>query len=835
MRIPFAWFSYDEGVWPSFVIFSSGSINMPRLDPIHPLQPSPCFAATLWSCGAIVLLLGHGSRTGVAADSRGEFFEKRIRPVLVESCYECHGPDTDVGEANLRLDSLAGMIRGGRSGPAIVRGDPDRSLLIHALNHDPTVTAMPPDDRLDRTTIAAFRHWIESGAAWPSEEIRDTPLPSVTQGAEDRTPARSTFWAFLPPRQPAIPEVGDRSWIRSPIDAFVLSRLESHGLAPAPPADRRTLIRRATYDLLGLPPTPSEVAAFLEDQTTGAFGRVIDRLLASPRYGERWGRHWLDVARYSDSNGMDDNIAYADAWRYRDYVISAFNGDKPFDRFVAEQLAGDLISSWQDPNRQESVIATTFLMLGAKMPSADDPIKQQLDIVDEQLDATSRAFMALTITCARCHDHKFDPLSMRDYYGLAGIFRSTRSMLGYRVDSKFNLTALQGKSENKQLSVLETELDRHDDALVNGNKLDMSQDQRTAHTTGKQRALEQMAAMPTAMAVEEGVVADMSLLLRGNHLTPSKLVPRAVPAVIGRGAGLFFGETESGRHQLVRWLIDPGHPLTSRVIVNRVWHWHYGRGIVPSVDNFGRLGARPDNQPLLDWLAVQFVNSGWSIKQLHRLLMDSNSYRMRVLDTGLGADRDPENRLLWQMNRRRLEAEEIRDSLLAVAGELDLSMGGSLLPIRNHKIMSTAEIQQCNAAHDEPRRTVYLPVIRSGLHDFLQTFDFPDPSAPTGIRNTTTVAPQALYMLNSPLVSRSARRLAEWLLEGARSTEARIERAYELLLSRTPTVGELERWRVFLDGGSTSTRQAAGSGDSLSQWESICRVLLSSNEFLYIE
>ena len=786
------------------------------------------------------IVVSHLAACCLECRADAELFEQQVKPLLIRSCYECHGPDTGNGEGGLRLDSLAGMLRGGQLGPAIVPGEPDRSLLIHSVTHDPTVESMPPDTRLQSTEIGLLRSWIQQGAHWPGTER--PALSTVRSSVDDfeLTDEDRTFWAFAAPRRPPVPRVRNKAWPRNAIDAFLLAAQEATGVRPGAPAGKRALIRRATLDLHGLPPTADEVGDFLEDAVPDAFDRVIDRLLASPRYGERWGRHWLDVARYSDSNGMDDNIAYADAWRYRDYVIAAFNDDKPYDRFVAEQLAGDLLTGWSDPGRAESVIATTFLMLGPKMPSADDPIKQQLDVVDEQLDTVGRAFMGLTMGCARCHDHKFDPLSTRDYYALAGIFRSTRSMLGYRVDSKFNLTALAGRQQNELLARYESQLDLHDDALVNGNKINMSAAQRAEHTQTKEDALRQMAAMQTAMAVEEGRIEDMAILLRGNHLTPTDIVPRDVPQIFRDGPSQ-IGPAESGRRELARWLTSPAHPLTARVMVNRIWQWHFGQGIVRSVDNFGRLGERPDNQPLLDWLASRFIASGWSVKEMHRLLMTSSSYRLGVDVNDRAAAVDPENRLLWRMNQRRLEAEVIRDSLLAVGGLLDLSMGGGLLPIPNHKIMSGGEIQQCNDVHTQPRRTVYLPVIRSGLHEFLKTFDFPDPAVLTGRRSTTTVAPQALFMMNSELVTRVARRLSERIAPGHVSQRrVRIALAYEIILSRPPTSSDVQEWIGFFDGyrlvdtgAEVKSSEATESDDTSAAWQSLCRVLLSSNEFVY--
>ena len=570
------------------------------------------------------------------------FFETKIRPVLAENCFGCHGPDSGKGKAGLRIDSLESLRRGGKSGPAIVPGDPDASLLILAVRHDSSLAAMPPKSKLQPGEIATLAAWVKMGAPWPTAataRVAPKMKPAASDGKWDES--TRAFWAFQPLKTPPLPDVGDRSWPRTPIDRFILSKLEEVRLKPAIPADKRTLIRRATLDLLGLPPTPEEIDAFVRDESPDAFARVVDRLLASPRYGERWGRHWLDVARYADSNGMDDNLAYPEAWRYRDYVIAAFNADKPFDRFLEEQLAGDLLAEVEPARRDELIVATGFLALGPKMLAEDDPVKQQMDIVDEQLDTTSRVFLGLTMGCARCHDHKFDPLLLTDYYALAGIFKSTRTMLTYRVDSKWNATGLGAEQSALRLEDLEQIIDRHDNALVNGNTNKMSVEERTARAKLLEDAKAEYAKIPKAMAVTEGVVGDLPVFLRGNHLTKGPLAPRRFPTILAGFDQPPLTPTASGRLELARWLAAPEHPLTARVLVNRVWRWHFGQGLVRSVDNFGKLGQLPTHPQLLDWLATQFVRDGWSVKALHRRIMASQSYQMSTAWDEHAAQVDP--------------------------------------------------------------------------------------------------------------------------------------------------------------------------------------------------
>ena len=766
-----------------------------------------------------------------------EFFEKQVRPILANRCYPCHGPDAGQGQAGLRLDSLAGMLRGGRSGPAMVPGDPRKSLFILAVNHD-TFVQMPPKTKLPQAEIQNLSEWVRTGAPWPNAEVPAVQPSAASSDHADFTEAEKSFWAFQPVVEPTVPAVENPGWAKTPIDRFVLAQLEAKGIRPAQASDKRTLIRRATIDLHGLPPTREEVAAFLADDSSGAFARVVERLLASPRYGERWGRHWLDVARYADSNGMDDNLTYADAWRYRDYVIAAFNDDKPYDQFVREQLSGDLLTTWSDESRAESLIATGFLMIGPKMLAEDDPVKQQMDIADEQLDTSARAFMGLTMGCARCHDHKYDPLRIADYYSLAGIFKSTGTMISYRVDSKWNATALKSSELNERLSELEREIDAHDDVLVNGNMEKMSPEERERHEQSLGAAKREYASIPKAMAVTEGKVEDLPIFLRGNHLTPGELAPRGFPRIFAGDRQRLISDEQSGRRELAEWLTGPDHPLTARVMVNRIWKWHFGQGIVRSPDNFGRLGERPDNQSLLDWLAIRFIENGWSVKAMHRLIMHSNTYRMSTASNHHALEVDPENRLLWRRDRLRMEVEVIRDSLLAVSGQLDLTMGGTLIPHMNFVNLSGKGKARDPALYDSRRRSVYLPVLRSALYEVFQSFDFPAPAVTNGQRSRTTVASQALFMMNSKLMLEASNRLAEQLLAApAWDDKQRIARAYELVLLRPASTQETQEWLEFLTQYEQE-RHSEGSEAGLHRrqaWQGLCRVLLSSNEFVYVD
>jgi mono/diheme cytochrome c family protein len=775
----------------------------------------------------------HGNDSPSADGVR--FFENKVRPILAEHCHRCHGPDSGKGKGGLRVDSADAILRGGESGPAIVPGEADQSLLILAVRHDGTVS-MPPKSKLAQPEIDALAAWVKMGAPWPDYAGGQRPAASTggTRRWDDKARA---FWAFQPPSVKPPPSVRASSWLRSPIDAFVVARLEAAGLSPATAADKRTLLRRATLDLWGIPPTPEEIDAFLRDNSDQAFERVVDRLLASLLYGERWGRHWLDVARYADSNGMDDNLAYSDAWRYRDYVIGAFNADKPFDRFVIEQIAGDLLTATSPERVHEQVVATGFLAIGPKMLAEDDAVKQQMDIVDEQLDTTCRVFLALTMGCARCHDHKFDPLDMGDYYGMAGIFRSTRTMIRFRVDSKWNTRALGGPRDELRLEDLQQIIDRHDNALVNGNTTRMPAQERDAHAGLLAEALKEYAAIPKAMAIGEGQVGDLEIFLRGNHLTRGPVAPRRFPTVLAGSDQAPLAKSTSGRLELARWVTDPRHPLTARVIANRAWRWHFGQGLVRSVDNFGNLGEPPSHPDLLDWLATSLVADGWSLKKLHKRIMLSSTYQMSTSWNEHAAGVDPENRLLWRMPRRRMEAEVLRDSLLATSGQLDRTMGGRPIATAPFENLTATGTAQKPDLYESTRRSVYLPLLRSAVYDLFQAYDFPDPAVPNGDRATTTVAGQALFMMNGQLVEKACDRLAE-VIDGehGRSDQERFADLCRRIFGRPPEPEECSAWTRFIEDYQAAASLAGDSPHRRRRlaWKGLCRALLSSNEYVYV-
>jgi len=1218
------------------------------------------------------------------------FFETRIRPLLVERCYECHSGDPDEVENKFQIDSRAGILRGGIHGPAAIAGMPEKSLMIFSINHAVQID-MPPKFKLPQREIDDLTAWVRMGLPWTDSEATAT-VPSAGENHSGTiTEEDRQFWAFLPPEQPSLPRVRQQDWISNAVDTFVLARLETARMLPSGKASRQVLVRRATFDLTGLPPTPAEINRFLEDTSPDAYARLIDRLLTSPAYGERWARHWLDVARYADSNGLDENLAHANAFRYRDYVVDSFNRDKTYDQFVAEQLAGDLLPETETTSSlSERITATGFLSIGAKMLAEDDPLKMQMDIIDEQVDTLGRAFIGLTLGCARCHDHKFDPIPTADYYSLAGIFKSTTTMDNFNVVAKWHerpvaspeltrrteriqaelaglrdkiaqdrsaagnqaldrargqvgtyllaaqqleqmdqllpasrtlsndpenlkrldhqeieaesfqrgnvatltegigagIGVLAGKEdtagfveydvevpatglyqlevryaatepspcrlvidgdtlraavaggvtehpagtihqfwENVAVSVLEagkhiiriessgkfphldklrlielagslgatgkdaatedlaaaavqlvdavtveaetfqrgnvsrlpdgygagigvvagpggtntleyditaprtatyhlvvryaaaqsrptrlsigdqvihpaglagttgswypdtqkweyqgsfhladrsftltlqregpiSHLDRilllpgftqgPDDispdpellgrwrgALNKAEGQDKSvlftwrraaagafplqlteqssaaeklllasgpvhslpeladryqqvfqlaqrqwealqQEEESATTltdpalesyrqllygdggplggvdlatlalddtsAAAIKELEQTATqlessipdLPAVMAVAEGTPEDLRIHLRGNHITLGEKVPRQFPQVLSPVSQVPVDDTQSGRLQLARWLTSGEHPLTARVIANRIWQWHFGQALVRSPDNFGRLGQRPTHPALLDYLATRLQQDDWSLKSLHRLIMLSSTYQMSSAWNEDYAESDPENKLLWRMNRRRLEAEEIRDSLLAVGDNLDRSMGGSLLPVKNRAyVTSTTNIDI--RVYDSRRRSLYLPVVRSALYSVFQVFDFAEPSVPNGQRQVTNIASQALFIMNSTIVMEQSQALASQVLsmEGADNPE-RIEWLYRKVLGRPAGSEELAACLAHLEKYAAALEENGITGDEQKghNWQSLCRALLASNEFIYLD
>ena len=929
----------------------------------------------------LFLLLGFAfSVSSVPAQDvdAAEFFEKRIRPVLANKCQACHNSGLKTG--GLDLSSAEGFASGGQSGPVVSTEAPAESRILQVIRYQDRIK-MPPAGMLPEDEIASLAAWVDTGAHWPG--VPDTDAPSVAaQGGDRFTAEERNFWAFQKVQDPAPPAVKDVDWVRSPLDRFVLARLEAANLRPAAPASRLTLLRRASYDLIGLPPSEKLIADFLGDDSPRAFEKVVDQLLASPRYGERWGRHWLDVARYADSTGNDEDHRYPYAWRYRDYVVEAFNQDRPYDEFIMEQLAGDLLHPGESiEKRRRGIVATGFLALGPKALAQQDKQRMLYDVWDEQLDVVSKGFLGLTVTCARCHDHKFDPIPTKDYYSLLGMFASTRSFTAMgRTVSKLLFTPLVPETEyqaykdhkesigNKKFEiedVVDQELQAYvsklsprlaDYMLVAGNaggeeqaealaaehdleapilrkwidyvrprevrrphmdewrqasdsnrsqtaaayqkrfqerleewnetlrkwrervrrmlkEMNMPPPPRPKFEPGQDRFFHEVYFAGTgpffleekaqdgvfsqesnrrlalyrqelkqlegtlppepamACAVEEGDPVRQRVFVRGDYNNLGEEAPKRFPLILA-GAEQEPISAGSGRMELARWLTEPDHPLTARVMVNRIWQGHFGQGLVRTPNNFGKLGTPPTHPQLLDYLARRFIREEWSIKKMHRLIMNSATYRMGSRMTPAKRLRDPQNQLLSRFERRRLEVEEIRDGLLSLDGSLDLTMGGTLqtgfgtdTENSNDRLSLKPE-----TVH---RRMVYLPLRRANLPTLLNLFDFGDATTSMGKRSHTNVAPQALFMMNSEFVADRARNLATRLEKEETDSAKRIDRAYIITLNRMPEAEERQAALAYLGDFTGKFGRPEGSG--LDALGSFCRILMGSNDFMYVD
>ncbi|MBM4071437.1 MAG: DUF1553 domain-containing protein [Planctomycetes bacterium] len=768
---------------------------------------------------------------GNAADSPGDdtFFELKIRPVLAGTCFKCHGGTKT--SAGLRVDSRAALLKGGDSGAAVVTQQPDMSLLIAALRHQGDIK-MPPGTKLPDQVIADFERWIKAGAAWP-----------VTAAAKDPF-AGERHWAFQPLKKRLPPgDVGD--WSSHPIDRFIASKWREHGLKPVRPANKRTLMRRVYFDLIGLPPTPQETAQFLNDKSQDAYENLIDRLLASPRYGERWGRHWMDVARYADTAGDNADYPIPEIHRYRDYIIDAFNNDKPFNHFIHEQIAGDILAGQGPPEKHaERVIATGFLALSRRYATA--PYELWHLTLEDTIDTVGQAFLGLTMRCARCHDHKFDPVTTADYYGLYGMFASTRfpyagseefaSMKKPRQDfvslMPGSSVQLAFKKHQDRLAKLQAEIDRLQKA-----KPGAARDRDLSRLRGELFEKNRAGLPPEvagAYAVSEGRAADAHVQLKGEPRQRGPLVPRQPPKFLLGDRPFAIPPGHSGRLELAHWLTD--NPLTPRVLVNRLWQHHFGKGIVATPNNFGLRGEPPSHPELLDYLAATFVERGWSIKSMHRFILRSKTYQLSCDEDTDNAVKDGGNRWLWRFERRRLDAEAIRDSLLAVSGTLDLNRPGAH-PFPPIASWGWTQHNPFKDVYPSSHRSVYLMTQRLQRHPFLALFDGPDTNTTTEKRDSSTVPLQALFWMNSPLVKEQAHAFVRRLLAGAPDDASRIRLAHKLAYARPPRPEEIERGLSYLGRYADELRRKGATGlqIDIEAWASYARVLLAANEFIYVD
>ena len=723
-----------------------------------------------------------------------QFFETKIRPVLVDRCYKCHSRDADSIKGGLMLDTQESFLHGGNGGAVIVPGKPDDSVLIQAIRYTDTELQMPPKgDKLTDQQVADFTEWVRRGAPDPRSLAAKGSAPSYGGVGRDH-------WSFLPVKKSAVPAVKNAAWCQTPVDNFILEKLEAGDMTPNPPADKRTLIRRATFDLIGIPPTEQEIQAFLADSSPGAFATVVDRLLASPHYGERWGRYWLDVARYADTMGdppkkgaMRADPRYTNAWTYRDYVINAFNQDKPFNQFILEQLAADrLIEEAAKKSKTpvakmegSSRAALGFLTLGNRFEGRIE------DIVNDRIDVTSKAFLGLTVSCARCHDHKFDPIPQKDYYSLYGIFaNSYESAMAW--DQPFvrpvpktpELTDYLAKTE-----ALKQKEAGAQEALVTYNRSGgRDPEKRRELLRNQQEVLREIgdleATHPGAPARANAIFDsqlphDFPLLVRGEATNKGDNVPRRFLEILSPDPKKRPEyRSGSGRLELAQAIASPANPMTARVLVNRLWQQHFGTGFVLTPDDLGNMSSPPSHPELLDYLASRFMEEGWSVKKMQRLILLSSVYQESAGDNARYVDADPDNKLHWRYNLRRLDFEQVHDSLLALAGTLDPTMGGR--PVR------------IESADFATRRAVYAYIDRANPAEILTQFDFPNPSVPSGRRYETIVPQQSLFMMNGTLVIETARKLTQRpeFLEFA-TDEERVTSLYLAVFQRPPSRQEI--------------------------------------------
>jgi mono/diheme cytochrome c family protein len=813
-----------------------------------------------------MVLLAAVARAGAAAPpadaGSARFFEASVRPILQTHCLQCHGGAKARG--GLSLTSREALLRGGTRGPAVSPGKPGDSLLLQAVNHRDL--KMPPRGKLSQEQIDTLERWLGMGAPWPTASTAVARRGSPPVDAQARQ-----FWSFRPVVRPGVPSVKRAEWARTPIDAFLLARLEAAGLQPAPPATRESLLRRVYYDLTGLPPSPEGVAAFLADASPRAYETVVDRLLASPHYGEKWGRNWLDLVRYAETNGYEFDAVKPNAWRYRDYVIASLNADKPYDRFVKEQLAGDEM----EPVTAERLVATGYYRVGPWDSGAPDRLQAAYDELDDIVSTTGQVFLGLTVGCARCHDHKTDPLPHKDYYRLLAFFHNVQ-----RYSPRTALRPLAGAGDQsrqkqeiaeyqKRLAAIRRDVKSIEDALLphleGGERDDFAYEQyrpdivrshvprhvsretfeRYQALRTEREALERKrpAGLAQALCVSESsrTPAKTFVLLRGNPRSRGEAVEPGFPSVLAdkpppppvppRDA-----RTTGLRRVLADWIASPSNPLAARVMANRLWQHHFGRGIVRSPGDFGYRGSPPTHPELLDWLAGELVAQGWSLKAMHRLIVTSSAYRMSSLPDPVALQRDPENDLFWRFDLRRLTAEEIRDSVLAVCGNLNAATmhGPSVYPRIEREVLAGQSRPGSgwgrSSLEEQARRSVYAHVKRSLSVPQLAAFDAADTDSSCPVRFTTTQPTQALGMLNGEFLNAQAQIFAADLRRKAgEDPKEQVRLALRRVTQREPSAREVERGAEFLDRMRETHRLPADAA-----LRSFCLLALNLNEFIYL-
>jgi hypothetical protein len=855
-----------------------------------------------------------------------EFYEKKIRPLFADHCFACHSEKSKKPQGGLLVDSLEAMLKGGAGGPAITPGDPEKSLLINAVRYSDSKLQMPPAGKLEPAQIKDLETWVKMGTPAPKGSPVAAAAPAYNFDEAKK------FWSFQPVRDFSPPPVKRRAWVRSPIDQFLLAKLEAKQLTPVPDASRRALIRRASFDLTGLPPTPEEVDAFVADKSHTAFEKVIDRLLASSAYGEKWGRHWLDVVRYADTAGDNSDYPVTAAFRYRNYVIDAFNKDKPYDQFIREQLAGDILARHQAPRvdgklpeeeedeveipgvkrmtadeleklRQERIIATGYLAMSRRFGSRN---REMNLTIDDTIDNLGKTFLGLSTACARCHDHKFDPIPQRDYYALYGIFNSSRySFPGAEIyphpSEMVALTA--GRSaenfykQQKELSELDDAIERmktergvatrnkkmkdaesaasasregngHNETHESLNSQKPTPEKReptslaadydrdtnnSRQAQASKRMPEEVAAewakaharqtelhhrylnAPKAYAVVEGHPANAKLHRKGDPKNQGDEIPRGFLTILG-GRQLPADFKGSGRDLLAGWIADRQNPLTARVMVNRIWAYHFGKGIVATPNDFGLRGKAPMHPELLDWLAARFIESGWSIKTMHKMIMLSHAYQLSSADHAKNAAVDVNNDYHWRFDRRRLEAEEIRDAMLAVSGRLARTMGAEH-PFPPEPTWRFSQHVQFFATYETDRRSVYVMQQRLKKHPFFEVFDGADTNATTDGRAQSITPVQALFLMNSPFVQDQSEAFAVRVGMAHDLLADRVDYAFRLAYGRAAKPEEVREAQAYLQQTRLELKAAGVPEEQLNRkaLASYLRALLGSNEFLYVD
>ncbi|MYC65420.1 MAG: DUF1553 domain-containing protein [Acidobacteriia bacterium] len=759
-----------------------------------------------------------------------EFFEARIKPVLESKCFGCHLTEPQGG---LRMDSLEALLKGGKSGPALVKGNADASLLVKTVRYEHDLK-MPPTGALPANEVDDIVQWISDGAVWGQGAGKAVEPYEISE--EHRQ-----HWAFQPLWQGAVPTPAGVYESANAADRFLLARLESEGLEPSPLASKRTMIRRLTFDLTGLPPTPQEIKDFLADESQTAYSDLVERLLRSPRYGERWGRHWLDLVRYADTAGDSGDFPVPEAYKYRNYVIDAFQGDKPYDEFIREQIAGDLLPSHGELERWSKIVATGYLAISRRIGVS--PHRLRHITLEDTIDNLGKTFLGLSVQCARCHDHKFDPIPTADYYALYGILDSSvfpspgAEHLPYRSNFVYRVGADKAR---EVLAEYEQGITHWNDREREKFREYQSFQNKLITTPGRNRIvvwaeLQELRAeravfarteppLETAYAISEGVGKDSHIHQAGDPRSKGPEVRRGFLQILG-GAKLPPSYEGSGRSLLADWIADEDNPLTARVMVNRIWHHHFGTGLVSTTSDFGVRGTPPTHPELLDYLARYFIDSGWSVKAMHRLIVHSRAYRQVSSDSGHNFDKDPQNRHVWRFNRRRLDAEQIRDSILAFSGELDLSKGGRH-PFPHRRTYFYRQHEPFAEYFPTNRRSVYIMQGRIQKNPYLDLFDGPDGNLPMSERKSTTTTLQALYLMNSEFMHEQAQAMAERWSADLPVRDDFLERATETIFARAPSPQDAEQAAsYFATANGTQEQRRAG----------YLRAMLASNEFLFVD